>query len=33
MRSDDVWLWITIEKSAYDKAVKNGIERPSSELS
>jgi len=30
MRSDDVW--ITIEKSAYDKAIKNGIEEPSSEL-
>lgn len=30
MRSDDVW--ITIEKLAHDKAVKNGIEEPSSEL-
>jgi len=30
MRSDDVW--ITIEKLAYDKAVKNVIEGPSDEL-
>ncbi|KAE9524156.1 hypothetical protein AGLY_015521 [Aphis glycines] len=30
MRSDDVW--ITIEKLAHDKAMKNGIEGPSSEL-